>query len=104
MLYLYESTKPNSVPLASCFEALCSSIGWKDASWVMVPSESVSREVWVIPFLDSRLLMTLAVVRNCLICSLVRVGSSDADTTSRQVRHSNTVSDRPTTERRSRFM
>src|SRR5205807_3267677 len=44
MLYLYESTKLISLrPLASCTLVLCSSIAWKEASWVIVPSLSVSR-------------------------------------------------------------
>ena len=52
-----------------------------------MPSLSVSRQVWVMPFLDCSLFTTLAVRRNCLICSLVRVGSSDAVTKRVQVRH-----------------
>src|SRR3989442_1174962 len=47
MLYLYESTKFISLrPLASCTLVLCSSIAWKEASWVIVPSLSVSRHGW----------------------------------------------------------
>src|SRR6266446_4533262 len=67
---------------------LCSSTAWKEASWVTVPSVSVSRQGLVMPFLDCSLFTTLAVRRNCLICSLVRVGSSDAVTKRAQVRHS----------------
>src|ERR1700730_3268232 len=87
MLYLYESTKLSSLPLASCMVGLCSSIDWKEASWVTVPSVSVSRQGLVMPFLDRSLFTTLAVRRNCLICSLVRVGSSDAVTKGMQVKH-----------------
>src|SRR5439155_13394773 len=50
MLYLYESTKFISLrPLANCILVLCSSIAWKEASWVIVPSLSVSRHGWVTP-------------------------------------------------------
>src|SRR5436309_14642251 len=47
MLYLYESTKFISLrPLANCILVLCSSIAWKEPSWVIVPSLSVSRHGW----------------------------------------------------------
>src|ERR1700730_8986233 len=39
------------------------------------------------PFLACSLFTTLAVRRNCLICSLLRVGSSDAVTKDGKVRH-----------------
>src|SRR5437016_5311295 len=75
------------VPLASCILGLCSLMAWKEASWVNVPSVSVSRQGSVMPFLVCSLFTTFAVRRNCLICSLVRVGSSDAVTKCVQVRH-----------------
>src|SRR6266550_1000112 len=53
----------------------------------MVPSVSVSRQGFVMPFLDCWLLTTLAVRRNSLIWSLLRVGSSDATTRTRQSRN-----------------
>jgi len=42
-----------------------------------VSSERVRRHGWVIPSLVCLLATTLAVSRNCLICSLLRFGSSD---------------------------
>src|SRR5437762_8713435 len=75
MLYLYESTKFISIrPLAICVSDLRSSTAWKEASCVMVPSLSVSRQGLVIPLLDCLLFTILAVSRNCLICSLLRFG------------------------------
>src|SRR6266404_5575157 len=90
MLYLYESTKFISLrPLASVTLVLCSSIAWKEASWVNVPSLSVSRHGRVTPLLDCLLPTTLAVRRKCLICSLVRVASSAAQTTCEQIKQTN---------------
>src|SRR4029077_13440196 len=62
-------------------------MAWKEASWVNVPSVSVSRQGSVMPFLVCSLFTTFAVRRNCLICSLVRAGSSDACTEREKVRH-----------------
>src|SRR5438445_13506895 len=84
--------------------SLCSSTFWKEASWVMVPSVSVSRHGLVIPFLDCTLFTTLAVRRNCLIWSLVRVGSSEAITKGRQARHATTARISPRQRRRSTFI
>src|SRR6266849_1796375 len=87
MLNLYESTKFSSVrPLENCDEVLCSSTAWKEPSCVTVPSLSVSLQGLVMPLPDCLLLITLAVRRNCLICSLVRVDSSAALTERRQIR------------------
>ena len=53
MLYLLESTNPNSVfPLSNSSLLLCSSIGWKEAAWVLVPSLRGSRQGCVTPLLD----------------------------------------------------
>src|SRR2546422_4124797 len=86
MLNLYESTKFSSVrPLENCDEVLCSSTAWKEPSCVTVPSLSVSLQGLVMPLPDCLLLTTLAVRRNCLICSLVRVDSSAALTERGQI-------------------
>src|SRR2546421_5726678 len=77
MSYLYESTKFDSLaPLANSTAASCWSIFLYAASWVKTPSLSVRRQE-LLPALPIRvLLITVAVSKNRLICSLVRVGSS----------------------------
>src|SRR5437773_12344806 len=87
MLYLYESTKFVALrQLADCILVLCSSIAWKEASWVLVPSLSVSRHGWVAPLPVCLPPTILAVRRNCLIWSLVRAVSSAALATPAQTR------------------
>src|SRR5260370_27313329 len=56
------------------------------------------------PFLAPWLCTTLAVSRNCLICSLVRVGSSAATAMSPQVRHTTAARINPRQRRLSAFM
>src|SRR5215475_5050483 len=87
MLYFHESTNPISVaPLSSFIADLCSSIAWNEASCVILPSLSVRRHGCVTPLLDSLLLITSAVCRNCLICSLVSWGlCSSASAMNRRV-------------------
>src|SRR5437667_11668361 len=87
MLNLYESTRISSAQQReNGEEVLCSSTAWKEASCVTVPSLSVSLQGLVMPLPDCLLLITLAVRRNCLICSLVRVDSSAALTELGQIR------------------
>jgi hypothetical protein len=65
---------------------LCSSIVWKEASCVTLPSLRVSRHGLVTPLLDRVEFTTLAVRRKWVICSLLRVGSSAAVTKRGQLR------------------
>src|SRR5438105_2291156 len=105
MLNLYESTKFSSVrPLENCDEVLCSSTAWKEASCVTVPSLRVSLQGLVTPLPDCLLLITLAVRRNCLICSLVRVGSSAALTERGQIRETIAMTSKPMRCKRSTYM
>src|SRR5206468_9475512 len=62
-------------PLPKVIEFLRSSTGWKTASCVSVPSDSVSRQGLVTPLLLCLLLMTLACNRKSRSCSSVNFGS-----------------------------